>query len=124
MAKKIQRAPPGSRDVLARIVQLAETPELTYTAAAKLLGISRRQLYSHRKTLEQGKPIKTVLARKSTVEKYQKRLASAAATVMAEQTTAKQQGIKPPKRGSQPNNSNYRQKIFLPKTNSYGKRRC
>jgi len=74
---------------------------MTYTEKAALLGISRRQLYSHRMTIKHGLPIKGVMSRKSTVERYVRRLDAAAAKVLSEQTTAAQRGYKPPRPASQ-----------------------
>ena len=88
MGKRIKRAPAGSRAIITRIVQFAENPDITYTEAAKLLGISRRQLYSHRMAVKKGLPVKTVMARPSTVEKYERRLGRASSKVLAEHETA------------------------------------
>ncbi len=95
MGKRIKRAPAGSRAIITRIVQFAENPDITYTEAAKLLGISRRQLYSHRMTVKKGLPVKTVMARTSTVEKYEKRLSRASSKVLAEHETAVSRYKKP-----------------------------
>ena len=95
MGKKVKRAPAGSRAIITRIVQFAENPDITYTEAARLLGISRRQLYSHRMTIKKGLPVKTVMARPSTVEKYERRLGRAAAQVLAEHETAISRDKKP-----------------------------
>ncbi|KKN42661.1 hypothetical protein LCGC14_0711130 [marine sediment metagenome] len=101
MGKKVRRAPAGSRAVIERIVQFAENPDITYTEAAKLLGISRRQLYSHRMTVKKGLPVKTVMARPSTVEKYERRLGRASSKVLAEHETAVSRHHKPRRKPKQ-----------------------
>lgn len=101
MGKRIRRAPAGSRAIISRIVQFAENPDITYTEAAKLLGISRRQLYSHRMAVKKGLPVKTVMARTSTVEKYEKRLSRASSKVLAEHETAISRRHKPRRKPKQ-----------------------
>lgn len=97
---KAKRAASGALDKIARINKVVENTK-TYTEAAKLLGISRRSLYNYRMAHAGKIPAKSIMARKSTVIKYESKLQEAATRVITKQVQHKVEGTKPTRSSKQ-----------------------
>jgi hypothetical protein len=91
---KAKRAAAGSAAIAQKLVNLSN--KVGPVKAAKLLGISRRQLYRYRQAAKTGRPLRELSARPSTVKKYEQRLQSAAAKVLIGQGSARAEDRPPP----------------------------
>ncbi len=96
---KAKRAAAGSAAIAQKLVNLSN--KVGPTKAARLLGISRRQLYRYRQAEKTGRPLRELSARPSTVKKYERRLQSAAAEVMTAQSRAYIEDKPPPMKQSE-----------------------
>ncbi len=91
---KAKRAAAGSAAIAQKLVNLSN--EIGPTKAARLLGISRRQLYRYRQAVKTGRPLRELSARSSTVKKYEQRLQGAATKVLIGQGSARAEDRPPP----------------------------
>lgn len=91
---RAKRAAAGSAAIAQKLVKLSD--KVGPTKAARLLGISRRQLYRYRQVVKTGQPLRKVSARASTVTKYEQRLKGAATKILIGQGRARVQDKPPP----------------------------